>query len=161
MPMPSLLLNKEAAMNIRLGVRLSAISTLLAAIIPPAGAASPADLYCPQSIEQKSVQITNTSPGWSAFVRAPLYLHGAAPMSGPPEELGELVEFSQKRDKDAWIYTYRLDSPFPAGKWLACTYGESGQVTLSKKLDDSTQVCSFRYQRGKHVGENMVTVTCK
>ncbi|WP_371871673.1 STY0301 family protein [Pseudoduganella violacea] len=129
--------------------------------VPASAAPSGPVLECPQFIEQKSVQISNAPSGWTTFVRAPLYLHGAAPMSGPPEELGELAEFSQKREKGVWIYTYQLDAPFPAGKWLACTYGESDQVTLGKRLDDNTRVCSFRYQKGRHVGENIIAIACK
>jgi hypothetical protein len=82
-------------------------------------------------------------------------------MSGPPEELGELADFSQKREKGAWIYTYQLDYPFPAGKWLACLYGESDQLTLGKKLDDNVKVCSFTYRQGEHVGENKITIACR
>ncbi|WP_374015197.1 STY0301 family protein [Massilia sp. BJB1822] len=131
------------------------------ALTAPASAAPGLVLECPQFIEQKSVQISNVPPGWTTFVRAPLYLHGAAPMSGPPEELGELAEFSQKREKGGWIYTYQLDVPFPAGKWLACTYGESDQVTLGRKLNDNVRVCSFRYRKGRHVGENDIAIACK
>ena len=148
-------------MNFRRAVRQCVIFTLIGAIVAPAWAAPPPALECPQSIEQKSIQITGTPPGWTTFVRAPLYLHAAAPMSGPPEELGELAEFRQKREKGGWTYTYQLDAPFPAGKWLACSYGESGQVTLSKKLDDNIRVCSFRYQKGKHVGETVIAIICE
>lgn len=136
-----------------LALRLAAIGTVQAA---------PEDnLSCPQSIEPNSVQLTHTPGGWTPFVHRPLYLHGAEPKSGPPEELGELADFSQKREKGAWIYTYRLDYPFPAGKWLACLYGESDQVTLGKKLDDSVKVCSFTYRQGEHVGENRITISCR
>jgi hypothetical protein len=140
--------------------RLFAALVMFAVLVAPALAAPGPLLECPQFIEQKSVQLTNTPSGWTTFVRAPLYLHGAAPMSGPPEDLGELAEFSQKREKGAWIYTYQLDAPFPAGKWLACTYGESDQVTLGKKLDDNIRVCSFKYKKGKHVGENNIAISC-
>ena len=83
---------------------LGAVGVFAAFGIPALAVAGPI-LACPQSIEQKSVKLSDTPPGWTTFVRAPLYLHSAAPMSGPPEELGELAEFSQKRENGAWIYT--------------------------------------------------------
>ncbi|MFL6463279.1 MAG: STY0301 family protein [Bryobacteraceae bacterium] len=29
----------------------------------------------------------------------------------------------------------------PAGKWIACRYGERGEVILAKRLGDSTSTC--------------------
>jgi hypothetical protein len=122
--------------------------------------AAPA-LECPTSIQEKSIRLVDTPPGWTTFVASPLYLHGAAPMSGPPEKLGELSDFKQKRGKNEWTYKYQLDGKFPDGKWLACTYGESDQVTLSKRLDDSVQTCTFTYRKGKYVGQNVIAISCK
>jgi hypothetical protein len=125
-----------------------------------ASAAAPA-LACPTSIQESSIRLVDTPPGWTTFAASPLYLHGAAPMSGPPEKLGELSDFKQKRGKNEWTYTYQLDGKFSDGKWLACTYGESDQLTLSKKLDDGIQVCAFTYRKGKHVGQNDIAILCK
>jgi hypothetical protein len=125
-----------------------------------ASAAAPAP-ECPASIQEKSIRLIDTPAGWSAFVGSPLYLHGAAPMSGPPEKLGELSDYVQQRGKSEWTYTYRLDGQFTDGKWLACTYGESDQITLSRKLDDSITVCSFKYRKGKYVGQHDIAISCK
>jgi len=116
---------------------------------------------CPQFIEQQSVQLINTPAGWTTFVHEPLYLHGAAPMSGPPKELGELADYSEKRDKGAMVYTYKLDAPFPAGKWLSCTYGEGDQISLGMRLADNIKVCTFRQKKGPHVGENYIAINCQ
>ena len=82
-------------------------------------------------------------------------------MSGPPDELGELADFEEKKVKGGVMYTYQLDGKFPAGKWLACLYGEGDQVKLGKKLDDDTKVCSFMYRKGEHVGETKVAIKCE
>lgn len=128
---------------------------------PPSALAVPLDLQCPASIPETSVQLTNTPAGWTTFVGAPLYLHGAAPMSSPPEMLGELADFTQKKRKNEWIYTYQIDGKFPNGKWLACTYGESDQLTLAQRLPDDTSVCTFVFRKGKYVGQNDITIRCK
>jgi len=153
-------------MRVRIALTRGFVPWLLAALgglttAVPALAAPESVLQCPQSIEQKSVQLINTPAGWTTFVHGPLYLHGAAPMSGPPNELGELADYSEKREKGVMVYTYKLDAPFPAGKWLSCTYGEGDQVSLGVKLADNVEVCTFRYKKGRHVGENNIAINCR
>jgi len=133
----------------------------LTVVLASAHAANGLILQCPQSINQKSIQLRDTPSGWTTFVHNPLYLHGAAPMSGPPEELGELADYRENREKGAMVYTYRLDAPFPAGKWLSCTYGEADQISLGMKLPDNVKVCTFRYKKGPHVGEKTIAISCE
>lgn len=122
--------------------------------------AAPA-LECPQSIPEQSVRLVDAPKGWNTFVRAPLYLNSAAPMAGPPEHLGELADYEQKKVRGGWKNTYQLDGKFPEGKWLACGYGESNQVVLSMRLDDNVQSCVITYSKGSHLGEIKVAVTCR
>jgi hypothetical protein len=145
----------------RTAMRLRTALAGFTTIVMSAQAAPEPALQCPQSIEQKSVQLINAPAGWATFVHKPLYLHGAAPMSGPPNELGELADYSEKREKGAMVYTYKLDAPFPAGKWLSCTYGEGDQISLGMKLADNIKVCTFRYKKGTHVGENNIAISCQ
>ncbi|MGV7210547.1 STY0301 family protein [Oxalobacteraceae bacterium A2-2] len=128
---------------------------------PAAPGATTSSFDCPKSIEQKSIHISGTPPGWNTYVDAPLYLHSAAPMSGPPEQLGELVDFKQTQGKGYWTHIYQLDGKFSQGKWLVCSYGESDQVKLSKKLADHIQSCSFTFRKGKYVGQNDVRIECR
>lgn len=107
-------LSKHARQTLRLVQIVSGVSFFF---LSTGSSATPV-LECPQSIEEKSVRLIGTPPGWNTFVRAPLYLHGAAPMSGPPEQLGELADYEQKKEKGGWKNTYQLDGKFPEGKWL-------------------------------------------
>lgn len=116
---------------------------------------------CPTAIQPESIQLNAIPAGWTSYVAAPLYLHSAAPMDGPPEELGELAGFRQEKIPGGWRHRYDLDIVFPHGKWLVCRYGASGHVTLARKLDDSFRTCSFSYRKGEHVGENRISITCK
>lgn len=118
-------------------------------------------MQCPVSIPQHAIQLAGTPPGWGAYVGSPLYLHSAAPMSGPPEQLGELSDFRQTRMKNGWIDAYQLDGKFPQGKWLACRYGGTGQLTLSRRLDDSITACTFSYRKGEHAGQNSIAIMCR
>lgn len=125
-----------------------------------AGIAAPS-IECPPSIPQHAIQLSNPPQGWRAFVGTPLYLHSAVAMSGPPEQLGELSDFRQKRVKNGRIDTYQLDGKFPEGKWLACRYGGAGQLILAQRLDDSVATCSFTYSKGEHVGEQKIAIICR
>ncbi|MES2115277.1 MAG: STY0301 family protein [Pseudomonadota bacterium] len=130
-------------------------------VAPVTSFSAPVALECPALIPEQSVQLVNTPTGWKTFVGAPLYLHGAAPMSSPPEMLGELVEDSERHGKNGMVHTYKIDGKFPNGKWLACKYGESDQVTLARQLPDSTDVCVITTRKGGYVGQNNIKIDCK
>lgn len=123
--------------------------------------AGPAAPECPASIREKSVQLVETPPGWRSFVGAPLYLHAAEPMISPPELLGSLIPDVERKGKTGMIYTYKIDGTFPDGKWLACRYGESDQVTLARALPAATTVCTFTYRKGEYGGQNMIKIDCR
>ncbi|TFW21532.1 STY0301 family protein [Duganella callida] len=118
-------------------------------------------LECPASIPENSVKLIETPKGWTSFVGSPLYLHGAAPMNGPPEHLGELADYKETGKKPNLTYIYQLDGKFSEGKWLACTYGESDQITLAKRIADDVKVCTFKYKKGRHAGENEIGILCE
>lgn len=122
---------------------------------------SAATVQCPALIPASAIQLSDTPAGWLPYVASPLYLHAAAPMSGPPEMKGDLAEFKKSRSQKEWSYTYAMDGPFPSGKWLQCTYGEGNQLTLSRRLPDETQECSFTYRKGAKAGQHDITILCK
>jgi hypothetical protein len=115
---------------------------------------------CPDSIPASSVKITPPATGWVPYVASPLYLHAAAPMSGPPEMKGDLADFKETHGKGEWAYTYSLDGTFTDGKWLQCTYGEYNQVTLSTRLPDETRECKFIYRKGTKAGQHQIKIAC-
>jgi hypothetical protein len=131
--------------------------TPCAAYAAPQAVTSP---VCPAFIAPSSVQLVNIEAGWVPFVASPLYLHAAAPMYGPPEMRGDLVETSEKRNKSEWSYTYQLDGPYPQGKWFQCTYGETNQLTLSRRLPDETAACTVTYRKGEKAGQHDIRVKC-
>lgn len=133
-----------------IGVPLFLYATTCAAVAP----------QCPESITPARVELTDTPAGWTASIGSRLYLHSAAPTSGPPEERGELAGFRQSGPPKRRTYSYDLAGIFPAGKWLACRYGTSDEITLARRLDDDVRSCSFTYQKGVHVGQNQVTIAC-
>lgn len=118
-------------------------------------------LKCPESIGAESIRVEGIEKKWTSFIASPLYLHSAAPMSGPPEMRGDLADFSERRTKHEWSYTYHLKGSFPGGKWLQCGYGEYNQVTLSQRLRDDVQRCTFTYRKGEKAGQYEIRIDCR
>lgn len=118
-------------------------------------------IECPPKIPEASIRLENPPAGWTVFAASPLYLHAAAPINGPPEQLGQLREYSERRGKTEWSYTYRLDGPFPDGKWMQCAYGAFNELTLSTRLDEHTSECTVTYREGKKVAQHDLEITCK
>lgn len=113
-------------------------------------------LACPDSVSITPQQTT----GWKVHVASVLYLNSATPISGPPELQGDLANFTTRRQKDKWSYTYNLDRPFPDGKWLECGYGSHNEITLSRRLPDSIKTCTFTYRKGAAAGQHAITIEC-
>jgi hypothetical protein len=58
--------------------------------------------------------------GWRGYVSSPVLLHNAAPLNGPPDNLGTLMGETIKETRTAWIIRYSLNGAFPKGKWFTC-----------------------------------------
>jgi hypothetical protein len=116
---------------------------------------------CPEALAADAIRIDSGQHEWTPFVASPLYLHSAAPMHGPPEMRGDLANFTERRNKHEWSYSYRLEGAFPEGKWLQCAYGENNQVTLSRRLPDDVLSCTFTYRKGAKAGQNDIGIICR
>lgn len=125
-----------------------------------ANCASAQNLECPDSVPETSIKLENTPAGWTPFVTRPLYLHAAAPIDGPPQRRGELADYTEHKEKGETSYTYRFEGPYPEGKWLQCAYGEYGQLTLSKRIDDHVRECKFTYRSGQKAGQRSIRIRC-
>jgi hypothetical protein len=138
----------------------SAVLALFAATQLPSFAATQA-ITCPTSIKPASIQVTvSESPDWTPYVGAALYLHAAAPMSGPPQMRGDLADFTTRPGKLEWSYTYKLEGTFDTGKWIQCAYGANNEMTLSKRISDDTQRCTITYRKGKKAAQHEIKIEC-
>lgn len=127
----------------------------------PAQAAPSTQLACPESIPAASIQLQVLPSGWTPYVDGPLCLSGAAPIDGPPQRRGQLVPSSEHKQQGWSVARYRLEGSYPDGKWLQCSYGAYGEISLSKRLDDSVSFCEVSYRKGGKVGQNEVRVDCR
>lgn len=118
-------------------------------------------IVCPPELPAASLSIANVPQGWTPFISSQLYLHDAAPISGPPNRLGTLVGRITKISKTEWIDSYDLDYSAPEGKWFMCGYGVGNEFTISKPLDDNTKSCVIRGKKGAKFGQNIFDIKCK
>ncbi|MDP3669237.1 MAG: hypothetical protein Q8R69_06070 [Telluria sp.] len=117
-------------------------------------------IICPAELQPESLQFRSAPAGWMPTVSSPLYLHDAAPISGPPERLGTMVGKMVKQSKTEWTETYSLDGVFPDGKWFKCDYGVGNEFSLSKKLDDSVKACVVKGRKGSKFGQHAFDIKC-
>lgn len=136
--------------HFRFAVALSAAATLTAS------AGTPHKIECPAEIPQDSVSVANPPAGWTPYVRTGLRLSAAEPMFGPPSEKGFLKPSSSTAKRDVWN---ELEGIVEGGKWIACRYGERGEVILSKRISDSVSACTVVAKKDK-LGVNHPEVTC-
>ena len=139
--------------------RLAAAFGLLAASSLAAAASFKID--CPAQIPNSSLRVADTPAGWRATVVSPLFLHNAAPLDGPPINLGTLIGESLKDTPNHWITRYPLNGEFPKGKWITCDYGLLNEVSLSKRLPDETKECTVTGRKGKYAGQNTFDIVCR
>ena len=120
-----------------------------------------ASYACPDSVPAASISLTGVPAGWTPYIDSPLYLSAAAPIDGAPERRGQLVPSGERKKKGQTTLSYRLEGRYPDGKWLQCSYGVHGEVTLSKRMDDSVSVCEFTYRKGSKAGQNEIEIDCR
>ena len=126
-----------------------------------AQAAMTASYACPDSVPAASISLNTVPAGWTPYIDSPLYLSAAAPIDGAPERRGQLVPSGERKKKGQTTLSYRLEGRYPEGKWLQCSYGVHGEVTLSRRMDDSVGLCQFTYRKGSKAGQNEIDIDCR
>ena len=126
-----------------------------------AQAAVTASLACPESVPATSISLIVVPSGWTPYIDSPLYLNAAAPIDGAPQRRGQLVPSGERKKKGQTTLSYRLEGRYPDGKWLQCSYGVQGEVTLSRRMDDSVSLCEFTYRQGSKAGQNEIDIDCR
>lgn len=124
-------------------------------------AAVTASYACPASVPATSISLTAVPSGWTTYIDSPLYLSAASPIDGAPERRGQLVPSEERKKKGQTTLSYRLEGRYPDGKWLQCSYGVHGEVTLSRRMDDSVSVCELTYRKGSKAGQHEIDIDCR
>jgi hypothetical protein len=138
--------------------------TVFSAIVSFSTCAAAGDVVCPTEIPQQSITLSGLPAGWTPYVASPLYLHSAGMAGASPEKLVTFVGEPGGRPgkkKDEWSRIYKLEGPYPEGKWMECGYGEYNQVILSRRLSDDIRECTVTYRKGAKAGQNDLKISCK
>lgn len=136
--------------------------TLVSYASPYAGTAVAAELkiVCPVEIPASSISITGTPEHWTADAAAPLRLHSAAPMGGPPAMRAYLVPDSTKDGKKISTSRYTLGQAPTDGNWIGCMYGPDNNVVLGQRLPDEIAACAVTYADRSRSSTD-IAITCK
>ncbi|UTY58177.1 STY0301 family protein [Massilia sp. erpn] len=114
-----------------------------------ANASTSHKIECPPEISAAALTV-NAPEGWFAYAQEGIRLRSAEPMLGPPEEKAFLkpsgTKFTKGGSIDSWM---ELGGPAPDGKWIACRYGERGEIVLSQRLHDNTTACTISSLKGR------------
>lgn len=129
-------------------------------LMPTFASATTQRVECPSELPISSLQMS-APPQWRTFISAPLFLHDAAPTDGPPERLGSQMGERIRKTNTEWTYRYKLDGPFPEGKWFQCDYGMLNEFSLSKRLPDDTKECIVTGKKGEKAGQHVFDIICK
>lgn len=95
-------------------------------------------IACSLEIRPPSITVKGEK-GWVPFVPFPLRLYSAGMSGGAPETLTILRGEPQPAKKSTYktLYGFSTDEE----KWLDCDYGEAGEISMSRRLDDQFTQC--------------------
>lgn len=134
---------------------------LLCAQAAQANAAKPAPIGCPPELASSVIQI-NAGPGWRPFVAAPLPLHSAGMSAGPPQSLSQLRGMDLQRKGESPKTLYELGGVgYEEGKWLDCSYGRAGEVSISRRLDDALSSCVITHSARSRSQRERIEISCR
>jgi hypothetical protein len=136
-----------------------AVPLLLAISLPAFGGSSQPS--CPEELAAASIKVAVGEP-WRPFVERSLDLYSATMSSGPPETLSQLrgVDLNKRGDPPSTLYEFGRVG-YEDGKWLNCQYGEGGEITISRRLDDSLKSCVITHTKRSARERERVRIACK
>jgi hypothetical protein len=123
-----------------ISVTLIALGFFLAA---PHATALDRLIPCPTELQPQSIKIT-AAAGWVPRIESPLKLYAAGMSAGPPgsQQTRPGRELRRTNDQVTTVYGFDPDTR-PNHVWLNCTYGEGGEISISRRLDERTKECTI------------------
>ena len=136
------------------------LSTALAAIISATTIhATPQVIQCPAEISPQAITVAAPA-GWQPYASFPLPLFGAGMSAGAPDSEAHLR--GEPLDAKGAKTLYELGGITVAdGKWLDCLYGRSGEMQLSRRLDDRTRRCTISHGKAVEGEPRRIDIRCE
>ncbi len=121
--------------------------------------AAPQRFQCPEEIDPQAITIAAPA-GWHPYPAFPLQLLGAGMSAGAPESEAHLR--GEPLDAKGGKTLYELGSiRVEDGKWLDCRYGDSGEIQMSRRLDDSLKRCTITHARPVKGTPRRIDISCE
>lgn len=142
--------------------RESAFAAVLALVVSTCAEAAPAvefkGIQCPNEIAAADISVARHNE-WQAHVDYSLPLFGAGMSGGPPES--EMQLRGEPLDARGNATSYEFGSGSAEQRWLDCHYGRSGEVTLSRKLDDRIRRCVITHFKQVQGEPRRIDIRCR
>jgi hypothetical protein len=125
--------------------------------VPRASHGAGQQIACPLILPEGSIAVTHPPAGWlgsSSLLR----LTGGGVMRGHPQLMQYLVPAGSKKTKAGTTLTYAFDAG--EEKWIWCTYGGTGAVQISKRMDDAASECALTYKETRRDGITEMYAAC-
>jgi hypothetical protein len=134
-----------------------------AAMLCAASSAAALDrlVTCPAELQPQAIKIT-AGAGWVPRIESPLQLYAAGMSAGPPGSVPALPGRETHRDKEQVSTAYGFDPDSrPNHVWLNCTYGQGGEISVSRRLDERTRECTVTQFKPVPGEPRKIDMACK
>jgi hypothetical protein len=84
-------------------------------------------------------------------------------VAGAPATKTSLKPYSTENSQNGEVSMWKFEPgsyPEPDGLWLLCKYGDSGDITLSKKMAVRYAECTVISAKGRSNTAQQITVSC-
>ena len=143
-----------------------ALLVFMSFAVTPIFAAAPNQqrAFCPSLISETNMAVPSAPSGWKPSVRGPAHINRIELTMGPPElRIVLKPQSSPKNGKwfgDEWTGLQAARQPDEDGVWMSCVYGSSGNLALSRRLDDKVDHCKAIYRLDAHGHNQSLEMVC-
>jgi hypothetical protein len=134
------------------------ISVMLAAA--SASAANTINIECPPEFPETAISFNDAVPGWTPYMPTSLHVSSADLMYGPPQSHLLAKPATYRRLKGRETATWHLKDQATTPKWLSCSYGATGEVTLSTRLPANVAECTVTVHKESDGNVTTVVASC-
>ncbi|WP_374581196.1 STY0301 family protein [Pseudoduganella sp.] len=115
---------------------------------------------CPDVIRPAAVQVEMY--GWQSYIEFPLRLSSAGVAAGPPDMRAGLKgeRISKRSELEVTVFRFG-ETGFEQGKWLVCSYGQGGEISLHKRLPENLKACTVSYQTPAKAPRQSIRIDCE
>lgn len=122
----------------------------------------PYELACPTVLDRSAVLFANAAipSGWTPYMPLALDVRSAHLLYGPPDAQRPAIPLSRVETSKENATTWDFSDIPEDEKWLSCTYGRGGELTLARPLPQAISSCTVTVTKIEHGWVSDVKVRC-